>query len=389
MDKKIFVFWESASKRQCEAMINSNFYLKNYIRKDGRQQVILQLTSSGKRKRIPLNVFATENEWDKKRQRMKASAQNSADFNLILDKTAAKITDIQINYRLSDSSLTLERLVNELKNETPQLNFISFCNFYSKEQQLAPGTRRKEKSHIKKLEDFKENLMFSQLTVEFMDRYRAHLVKVGNSRNTINTNMKTICKYINLAKKYGIKINLSSADIETKNFRSNRTFLDETEIGKLIEYYSSGFISKKHKLVLGYFLFSCNTGLRISELNLITRNKVLNQKILIYYAPKTGKETGIQLNSKVQSILKNNSKLFVKFISKQKMNAYLKDIMQITGIRKTITFHCARHSFATNFLRKGGKVEDLQVLLGHSDIKTTMIYVHARKGEEIDAVHNL
>ena len=57
----------------------------------------------------------------------------------------------------------------------------------------------------------------------------------------------------------------------------------------------------------------------------------------------------------------------------------LKEIASICSIKKKVHFHVARHSFATNFLRKGGKIEDLQTIMDHSDIQTTMVYVHIVK----------
>lgn len=67
----------------------------------------------------------------------------------------------------------------------------------------------------------------------------------------------------------------------------------------------------------------------------------------------------------------------------QKINAHLKEIAKICGIKKVVTFHVARHSFATNFLRLGGTIEKLQELLGHSSITETRIYVHIVQ-EELD-----
>ncbi|MFK8288445.1 tyrosine-type recombinase/integrase [Capnocytophaga canimorsus] len=71
-------------------------------------------------------------------------------------------------------------------------------------------------------------------------------------------------------------------------------------------------------------------------------------------------------------------------MSDQKMNDYIREAVNFVGIRKRVSFHTARHTFATNFLRKGGKVEDLQKLLDHSDISTTMIYVHIIETEQIN-----
>lgn len=387
MDKKILLLCPVASNYN-GAMINVNFYLKNYLRRDGTQQIIIQLTTQGQRKRLPVPVYVLQSDWDKNKQRIRATAENAAGWNLVLDDLRSKITNIKITYQLNKMPLTLERLIEEIKDDTPNVNFISFCRLHSSQQKLAAGTRRKEAGHLNKLERFKNNLFFNEINVVFLDRYRNHLFKIGNNRNTVNSNFKTICKYINLAKKYGFRIDVDTADIETKYIKSNRTFLDVQEIGRLKEYYFSSFISAKHKLVLGYFLFSCFTGCRLSEILIINRMDTFAEN-LSYFAPKTGKQIVIQLNQNARKIVEHHPELFVRFISEQKINDYLKECMRVVGIRKKISFHCSRHSFATNFLRLGGKVEELKTLLGHADIKTTMIYVHQLEAQEIDNINLL
>ena len=54
----------------------------------------------------------------------------------------------------------------------------------------------------------------------------------------------------------------------------------------------------------------------------------------------------------------------------------MKVCAQQIGLKKRLTFHTARHTYATGFLNAGGKVEVLQRIMGHTDIKTTMVYVH-------------
>ena len=56
------------------------------------------------------------------------------------------------------------------------------------------------------------------------------------------------------------------------------------------------------------------------------------------------------------------------------MNAYLKEIADICGIGKNLTFHMARHTFATMSLSKGVPMESVSKMLGHTNLKTTQIY---------------
>ncbi|MEE4247369.1 MAG: tyrosine-type recombinase/integrase, partial [Kangiellaceae bacterium] len=73
-------------------------------------------------------------------------------------------------------------------------------------------------------------------------------------------------------------------------------------------------------------------------------------------------------------------------LSEQKTNEYLKEIAIHAEIHQPLTFHAARHTFATIYLELGGTVEVLQQILGHGKLATTMVYVHiarARKEQEM------
>jgi site-specific recombinase XerD len=67
---------------------------------------------------------------------------------------------------------------------------------------------------------------------------------------------------------------------------------------------------------------------------------------------------------------------------------YLLKCTTAAGIKKTVSFHVARHTFATTFLRIGGTVEVLQKLLGHSKLETTMEYIHIMEETLIDQMEN-
>ncbi|MDC7218139.1 MAG: site-specific integrase [Spirochaetales bacterium] len=74
-------------------------------------------------------------------------------------------------------------------------------------------------------------------------------------------------------------------------------------------------------------------------------------------------------------------------ISNQKLNSYLKEIADLCGINKNLTFHLARHTFATSVtLRNGVPIETVSKLLGHKSISTTQIYakvVENKVGEDM------
>ena len=78
----------------------------------------------------------------------------------------------------------------------------------------------------------------------------------------------------------------------------------------------------------------------------------------------------------------------IPVISNQKLNAYLKEIADICGIKKNLTFHLARHTFATTTtLSKGVPIETVSKMLGHTNIETTQIYARITNSKQQAAIY--
>ena len=135
------------------------------------------------------------------------------------------------------------------------------------------------------------------------------------------------------------------------------------------------------------FLFSCFTGLRISDVTNLTNDNII-ENTLAFTAVKTSKFQRISLNDSAKKYL-DPKLIFKSAYTGEYINRELKNIAKICGIRKVITYHVARHTFATNFLICGGRVENLQKILGHSKITDTMIYVHIVESITDIQIHNM
>jgi site-specific recombinase XerD len=108
----------------------------------------------------------------------------------------------------------------------------------------------------------------------------------------------------------------------------------------------------------------------------LNRGYVLDNKVISFYVNKTAKQHSIALNRRSLAIAKHNANLFIKKPTAPHVNRELKKIAAQMGVNRKISFHVARHTFATNFLRAGGDVVKLREIMDHEDITTTMIYVH-------------
>lgn len=381
------ILWYSEVCKKAHKPMNTNFYLRNYLNKEGKAQIYLCITSHPKRKRIPLDLFTIPEDWDKKAQRLKKKAENSEVINLILDKISAKIANIKISYKLSGRQLTVESLYEEYKLDCPNTDFISFMRYHLEKLNITPNSYKKNLSEINKITEFRKEIPFSDLSLEFLDAYKSFLFKVkNNAPTTIAGSMKVILKFLKMAKKYGVFLNFNLDDVKVGKTTGNRVNLTLEEVKRLDSYYNSEFIKPHHFLALGYFLFSCYTSLRISDVQKLKRENLMGNSFS-YISTKTRKPHTLILNNRAKAVLEKNEELFIKRVSDQKINKALKEIANICSIKKKLHFHIARHSFATNFLRLGGKIEDLQIIMDHSDLSTTMIYVHIVKAESVESMY--
>jgi integrase/recombinase XerD len=350
---------------------------EDHIRTDGTCALYLQMFLNRIRKKIPLHLAVRPSDFDKIKQRVKSKATLSRDYNLIIEKALADINTIEVNYRLSNEVLTMDKLLSEYTNPSSRIDFLKFWEIEMEHQKLTKdiATYNQQMGTLRKVKKYKESILFYELDKVFFEKMIGHFEKVEkNGVQTMFTLKKNFKKYLHIANDKGIKTALSYKDIKTPSPISKRTFLDGEEITKLNEYYNSNFINENLKSILGQFLFSCFTGLRISDSQAITIDNIIGN-VLAFTAMKTGKFQRIQLNETALSFI-GEKEVFANKYSEKHLNEELKNIAKTCGIRKHVTFHVARHSFATNFLICGGRVEVLQKLLGHSSIRETMVYVH-------------
>lgn len=367
---------------------------RNYINKDGQSPLYLFVNKSGKRTRTFLDIYVPSKKWNAKTETVIGKSKEIDDLNLIINNIKSKITSIKTFYRLSEKYLTIEKFMEEFQNENTRADFIGFYKYQLDAQKgvLEFNTHRKQLSILRKLKKFRNTIYFSDIDMKFINDYKSYLRnELKNSQTTINSNIIILKKYLRLAVNAGIKMPLNLNEVKGGNTNGNRTNLNPEEVKKLISYYNSEFIRENHVLPLALFLFSCFTGVRLSDTLRLTRESV-NDGSYVFTAKKTGKHQVLKLNKQAQLVFDSCKDMLEKKPTEQHINRKLKDIIHLVGIKKKVTFHVARHTFATNLLRAGARVEVLQKLLNHSSIKETMIYVHIieqEKNTEIMLMDNI
>ncbi len=378
--------------RKIYGTMKTRFSIRKDIQVDGKCPIYLYI--GGNEVRINLKLYVVPQFWLRDKKRVKAVNQELQDINLALDVVEARLTSIKTSYRLTETILTAQLLADEFLMKLSRVNFVAFFKeaLEHDKTNLTAGSYDRHHSVYMKLKEYNSNIPFYEINLAWINKYKTYLKNVKkNQETTVASNMASIKKFLGIAEKYGVKLQIKIFDIEVGSTKGNRTYLNENELKKCFSYYSSDFITERNKLILGYFLFSCMTGLRISNVQRLTRQEV-EQKDIQLIMVKGNKDRIISLNAGARKLVEENENLFVKKFADQHINDELKKIMRNLSITKKISFHCARHTFATSFLKVGGKVEMLKELLGHSSINQTMIYVHivqADANKEIFLLDNL
>src|SRR5690606_18608365 len=164
----------------------------------------------------------------------------------------------------------------------------------------------------------------------------------------------------------------------------DREFLTKTEIKRI---YEKKFPADRLNQVKDIFIFSCFTGLAYADVKKLTKKDVVigidSQNWIKTKRTKTDTRSNIPILAIPQEIINKyeasqesrDTDLLLPVLSNQKMNAYLKEIADLCGISKNLTFHLARHTFATTVtLTNGVPIESVSKMLGHKSLRTTQHY---------------
>jgi integrase/recombinase XerD len=371
--------------------------LAGYKKSDGTKRVYLQAIIDRHRATVPLAFYIDPKSFDIRGNCMKSDHPNAKDFDTEFLDAKAKGNSIASKYRRTGKSLTAHDFKKEFdappEVEADKSNFIEFIRQDLKDNEaLAENTVKQHNTVINKLTAFRPVIQFDQLNSSLMTQFKNKLSKTLNVAS-VNKILKITKYYCIKARKLGHKFEDPFITIKIRKFKSQKMGLTENEIAQLNKYFVSADCKATHKSVLRCFLFSCYTGVRISDIGEIRWNQI-NDDILSFIPTKT-KYTNNQISVPLGTLAKKylpkfegdwNQKIF-GMLSDQYVNRILKEIADKVEIRKKVTYHTSRHTFGTLFA-DGGDIVALQQIMGHEDIKTTMEYVHTNVNTLVKAVHN-
>ena len=361
---------------------------ESYTNARGESVVYLIVYLKGQRVRFHTGVLVTKDAWDAETLQVRSEHPNSKDLNLIISKCRALVTDIFVRYRLQHRDLTPRLLKDEYLRPSLSIDFLAFmeAEITRRSGELTPSSIQQHRAHLNKLREFAPSLAFSELTEDFFADYNRWLKSAikKNNNNTRHNSLKTIRTYINIAKRRGLISDNPLKQMPVSRNNPHREFLTETELENLVAIYRSERLPDRYQRVLRHYLFSCFTGIRISDLRRIRMDDIISDTLVLSpYKTRNRHPVTIKipLPKIALQLIHDESPYLVKgeiftLYSEPRMRTYLKDVLQHAGIKRQMTFHSSRHTFATVFLRNTKNLAALQKLLGHTRIDQTMVYAH-------------
>ena len=375
------------------------FYIKRAkINVDGVCPIYTRVTINSKRFEFSTNKFISPDKWSTEGAKVKGNSEDARSINNQLDIIKNQIMDAEKRLYKKEILINSENLRNELFGikERERLLIPIFTEHNRKIKELvgseyAPGTLERYETSLKHTKDFLQwKFRVSDIDIEkidhaFITEYEFYLRSERKcANNTAVKYIKNFHKIINICLANGWLNKDPFANYKSKVKEVIREFLTEQEIQSLME---KEFVSERLELVRDIFVFSCFSGLAYIDVKQLSKDNIVlgidGDKWINKNRQKTDTNSKIPLLPTAQYILDkyanhpvcvNEDKLLPIF-SNQKMNAYLKEIATVCGINKELTFHIARHTFATTVtLSNGVPIETVSKMLGHTNLKTTQHY---------------
>lgn len=251
---------------------------------------------------------------------------------------------------------------------------VSFRDFFLTQLEKKKSTISQEsfftyKTALTKILQFKPDINFADIDEDLIGEYRQWMIERGNNENTVSKSLRTLRTFTNLAVRYGVIEKNPFQWYRIKKVNGKRQFLTISEFDIIFKEYQSNLFKGIEKDIIRLFLFSCTTGLRYGDLKKFNTG-CIEDGIIKLRMHKTGHDVSIPLSTKAKHLLDDGLKVYCNKVT----NRHLKTALRKSGIEKKVTFHVARHTFATISVTLGMPIEVVSKLLGHTDIKTTQIY---------------
>ena len=387
------------------------FYInRTKARKNGECPIMLRININGSRVTMALKRHLDPQHWDSGRSQMKGRGDQARLFNDYLDSIRVRAhkkynelltaKEEVLASDLRDAILGIQTAKSRNLIETWQEHVNGLKQLIGKESSYATYQKyNTAKNHMKAF--LRKTYKAEDVSIKSVDHYMisryAHYLKteMACSYNTATRFLQNLKRITTLAMRHGWLAKDPFAGVNLSLKEVDRPYLTETELKKLMEFQSP---FERLNKVRDFFVFSCFTGLAYIDVKQLRRCEIEHNEGNYWIRTrrqKTRARANIPLLNIPMEIIRKYSilealqpeDLVLPMPSNQKINAYLKELADLCGISKTLTFHIARHTFATTVtMMNGVPIETVSKMHGHKNITSTQHYariVDQKVGEDM------
>lgn len=374
------------------------FYPKrNDVNKRGQAPLYMRITVDGRRAELSIRRRVDIAKWDNTKEKMRGNTPELREVNAHMSNIRMRVLKLydklidegrQVTARmLKDTYLGIKKpekmLLEVFQEHNDQVEQLIGRDF-------AAGTAERYRTARKHLAEYirydykKDDIPIQNVNHKFITGFEYYLKAVRKCSH--NTAIKYVVNFKKIIR------NAYANDWITKDpftrwkarvKHVEREFLTEEEIQDLLD---KNFHTSRLEQVRDIFIFCCFTGLAYADVRKLSKDDInigIDGELWINMArTKTRSKANIPILPTAQMILDKyqdspymNNDRVLPVLTNQKMNAYLKEIADLSGIKKNLTTHLARHTFATTVtLSNGVSIESVSRMLGHRNLRTTQHY---------------
>jgi site-specific recombinase XerD len=365
---------------------------------DGLIPIYLRVTIDGERIELSTKRYTLPEKWSIEGSCMKGTSAETKATNSFLDTLKAKVYDYQQQLIREDELVNAENMRNKIMGiEKRSQMLVGIFKQHNEEiktligKDFATATHTRYETSLKHTVDFLQwkykvsDIDIRKINHETITSYEFYLKSVRKcNQNTTAKYIKNFGKIVRICLANGWITKDPFINYKCKIIEVDRAFLSQEEIGII---FNKVFATERLNQVKDIFLFSCFTGLAYADVKKLSYKNigfgVDGEKWIFINRTKTDTRSNIPLLPIASALLEKykdhpqviNEEKLLPILSNQKMNSYLKEIADVCEINKELTFHIARHTFATTVtLSNGVPIESVSKMLGHKNLRTTQHY---------------
>jgi site-specific recombinase XerD len=388
-------------------MIMKRFGLLFYLKKprgysSGDRPIYMRITVDGMVTELSLQRSCDPACWDARAYRATGKSEPVRALNAYLSTVQAKVYEAKLLLIQAGHPVTAENIKNQVlgreivSGERPRMIMEIFA--YHNQQmaalvgkEFAAGTLERYKTSLKHTRSFLEwkfkvsDLDIRKLDFEFIADYEFWLKSIRHcDHNTTMKYLSNFRKIVNRCIQNGWLSRNPFTGFKMTKREVERQALTQEQLDAISNKI---FAAERLTQVRDIFLFCCYTGLAYADIRKLRRSEIVTgidgEKWIYTKRQKTDSPFHIPILPPAMEIMQRyadhpqavTGDRVLPVLSNQKMNGYLKEIADVCGITQNLTFHIARHTFATTVtLSNGVPIETVSKMLGHRNLRTTQHY---------------